>query len=595
MSFWQRLSRRLDLGDSELDCPDFWEEQANFDLDQDDFYNHLLDELYAALIVGPPGMGKSKLIEAVIQHLIYRQDRPCVVLLDPGAATAQQIERWALSDGRAEHTLIFDPAEEHYALAYNPLARTEGLALGLQAKLVQEAIFAALRLDERGRDSIYYAPMVKQVLYHLMHLLIETGCSLPEIPYLLASRPTGQAAAIIEQAKTEQVREFWQDLQKLSPSQRQQTLGLLQAELLSFVTSEPIQRMMALPDRSLNFSQFIEEGGLFIADLEAGTTLTSGDSKLLTNLLISSVVRACFARPPYTGREVHLILEEAGDIEFSSDISLILRRARKQRLRFWVLNQDLTSMRERDPVIFAMLWANITHRIAFGDLTFRDLELLAPEFYGEELNLQETKQELERTFFEPRESQRTITHESSLDSYAESYGEAEGSSWGAGESLAHIYSEEHGLLPLFTPEAVSRIEGQTHSSAGSHSSSHGSVSGHADVHGESTVPFYEMVERRELASREFWSLQEQLHRAAVKLKQLPKGKIALKRRGQPVEILKVPYIPDLPPPQNHQQLRERIFRNSPHYATLEEITKERAERTRALEVRKEEPENPTEF
>jgi len=580
VGFWQRLNKHLVLSNNQLNHSDFWEQQAELNLDEDDFYDHLLQgELYHALVVGPTGQGKSKMIQALIQHLLYRQDQPCVVLLDPGGATAREMERWALTEA-GQDPLILDPSEERYALSFNPMAKVAGLPLPLQARFLQESIFAALRLDERGRESVYYAPMIKQILYHLCHLLIETGFGLPQIPYLLSSKPTAAGAAMVERVQSQQVKDFWRDLQSLSPPQRQQTLSLLQAELLSFVTSEPIQRMMALPERALDFSQFIEQGGLFIADVEAGTALTALDSKLLTNLLISSVVRACFARPPYTGREVHLILEEAGDIEFTSEISLILRRARKQNLRFWVLNQDLMSMIEHNPRIFSMLWTNTTHKVAFGDLPFRDLEILALEFYGEQLDLKAIKDEIYRTYFEPKESERTIHSSgsssslSSMDSYSEGQGNL------ASSSAGEVYTEEGLLLPLHETIHLSQGSGAAHSRFSGSGSAHGSSQGYSES--ETIVPFYEFLKRRELSTRQFWAVEELLHQAKVELKGLRKGTIALKRRLHPVEILQVPRVPELPPLQNHQQLRERIFKQNPNYAKLEEIQAEREKRARQL-------------
>lgn len=572
MAFWQRLNAPYHERTRGL-RGGFWQRQTERLQSNYHFYQDLLDGLYHGFIVGPSGMGKSKLIEALVRFLKQRKDRPTIFLLDPGGATAKQVELWALREGLADETVILDPEESRFYLGYNPLAETPGLPISLQAKFLQEAIYTALRIDQKAKDSIYYAPMVKQCLYFLAHILMETKLTFEEASYLLASRPNKTAGAIIERAETAKVRDFWLDLQRLKPGQRQQTLGLLQAELLSFITSDPIKRMMGQRERMIIFPDFIESGKLFIANLEAGSTLTSMDAKLLTNLLISSIVRACFARPAYTGKEVFLILEEAGEIEFSSDIGTILRRARKQGLRTILLNQDICSMLEDSPKIFSMLWANANHRIAFGDLPFRDLEILAPEFYGEELNLKEVKDEIETVYFEPKESRRTIHTLSSIDSYADSEVEGTGDSFGEAE----VFTEEGFILPFRETIHLAESKGSSQSRAT------GSSQSHAEISGETIVPFYEYLKRSQVTNREFWSLQEQFHKVMVKLKQLPKATIALKRRGKSVEILKVPHIPDLPWPENCEELRAWIFKSSGYYATLEEVEAEQTERAKRLE------------
>jgi hypothetical protein len=88
---------------------------------------------------------------------------------------------------------------------------------------------------------------------------------------------------------------------------------------------------------------------------------------------------------------------------------------------------------------------------------------------------------------------------------------------------------------------------------------------------DTTIPFYEFIKRKELSSRTFWQLEELLHLAKVGLKSLGKREIALKRRGERVEILKVPYLPDIPTPIRFNKARERIFNESGYYAKIEEI------------------------
>lgn len=534
--------------------------------DENRFYKALLDGLYHGLFLGPTGCGKSKLVECLVRHLIRREDRPTIIVLDPGANTAKQLEFWAFKEGFRERLTILDPSEEGFYLGFNPLRRVPKLPLSLQAKFVQEAILTALELDQR--DSVFYMPLLEKVLYFLAHLLIEAQLTFSEAPYLLTSNPNAQTTAIVERAETEMVRDFWLDTLKLKAAQRHQIFGVAQARLLPFITSQPIARMMGQRERALDFTEFIESGDLFLANVEAGSALSALDSKLLANLLISSVVKACFSRPAYTGKEVYLIIEECGEGLIGTEIGKMLRRARKQNLRVILLNQDISSMISDNPKVFWQIWSNANFKIAFGDLAMQDLEILALEFFGEELDLEEVKDEILRTYFEPRESSRTVYHSSSVDSYGEVEGEFSSASSG------EVYLDEGLLLPSHETLYLSQGAG-----AGS---SRASSSGHADVSGESTVPFYEFLKQQELSSRQFWAIEELLHRAKVKLKSLAKGTIALKRRGEKVEILKVPWIKNTPPPKDHGKLREMIFKKSDFYATIGEIEKEREDRAKAF-------------
>jgi len=515
--------------------PKFYQELA----ERVHFYNYLLDDLYHMLIVGPTGIGKSKLVEALIRKLVKRADRPTVILLDPGGATAQSVENWALSKNLKQLTIL-DPAEKDFYLAYNPMRRVERMPIELQAKFIQEAILVALEIDQK--DSVFYQPVLEKVLYFLSHLLMETNFGLVEAAYLLSGQPNPKALAIIEKSRNDAVKEFWLDLQKSRSRERNQILGLAQARLLPFFTSELIRRM-SQTEQTIDMSQFIESGSLFLANLEAGSCLSRLDAKLLANLLISSIVRSCFSRPANTGKEVYLFIEECGEGLIGTEIGIMLRRARKQNLKVILLNQDISSLMERNAEVFYQIWSNTNFKVAFGDLPMKDLEVLGLEFFAEEFNLKKLKDEIYRTYFEPKESVRRVIS----DNYADSYSTGESRNldfrfWGT------------------------RQETRT------------SMSGS----GESEVPFYEYLEQQELASREFYSIEELLHQAKVKLKSLERGVIALKRRGQPVKILQVPYIADVEPPTEKETLRAELFKSLPYYATIKEIETKEKEREQEI-------------
>jgi hypothetical protein len=245
------------------------------------FWETLLEDLNHMLILGPTGVGKSRLIEGLIRHLILKRDSPTVFLIDPGGSTARALESFVARSHLEEKTLLLDPEEESFYLGFNPLRRLSGLPLSLQAKFIQEAILTALEINEK--DSVFYMPILEQVLYHLSYILIETDYTFEESQYLLSTTPNGQAQALIEKAKTKSVQAFWQDLQGLKPKERQQLLGLSQARLLPFITSPTIKAMLSQKERAISFPELIEEGKFFIANLESYSSLTPLDSKILSN------------------------------------------------------------------------------------------------------------------------------------------------------------------------------------------------------------------------------------------------------------------------------------------------------------------------
>jgi hypothetical protein len=533
----------------------------------EEVFAQIIDGLIHGLVVGPTNTGKSKLIEGMIRYLLLRGDEPCIALLDPGGATAKSMENLITYLGLEERTLLLDPEESRHYLSYNPLHRIPELPLSLQAKQVAEAILTALELDQK--DSVFFMPVLEQVLYHLAYLLIEGGWTFQEASLLLSTEPLAEAFPIIERSREPSVRRFWLGLQELKPRERQQLLGLAQARLLSFTTSELISRMTSQRERALDFKEAIEEGKVLIFNTEAYSNLTPLDSKILSNLLITSIVQACFSREPYTGKDVYIFIEECGEGLIGTEIGKMLRRARKQGLRVILANQDISSLKEENPIVFHQIWANTSHKIVFRDLPNTDLEIIAEEFFLDQLDPHSIKDQIMRTFYEPIESSRTITSYS----YGSSSFGAEGG--GAASGSGELFIEEGLILPL--RQTMSQHE----SEMSSHHSSEGW--GNSEQWSETEVPFYEFKERRELSSRTFYALEELLHLAKQKLKGLRPREICLKKRGEPAQILEVPYIEETPEiPEYKERARERIFKGSGHYATIEEIQREREQRQKEL-------------
>ena len=543
----------------------------------DTFFDEVLGELLHAFIVAPTGTGKSKLAMGLMQHLSFQWDQPCVILADQGGGTAQEFLRYVTMADLASRTIYFDPNETEHFLGFNPLRKIETMPLSLQAKFVSEAILTALNIQDM--DSTFFMPEMQKALYFLVYVLIEGGWTFHEAQWLLGNEPTTQGAAILQACSEPAVYGYWRSLQEMNLQQRKQLLSLLQSRLMPFLTSEVLGNVMSQRDHVLNMQELIETGQLLIADLSSYSTLTTFDSEVLGNLLVAEVVKACFARPPYTGKHVYLFIEECAEGLLSAEVGRILRRARKQHLHIILINTDITSIREANPVIFHQIWNNCSHKICFGDLAPEDLDIVAEEFFLDQMDPHAIKDQIDRTFFEPVESTRTIEGYSSTTSEHSSL--SSGQSTTDGSSLAFVMDADNQMFPMITGDALREIESQSSNDGYSSSSSQGES--HSESHSEVTVPFYEFKERQELSNRTFYQLDELLHLAKQRLKTLPQRHICLKRRGQPAQILEVPYIEDLPELDDyHDETRVEIFKQSGCYATVEEITAEHNRRDQAL-------------
>src|SRR5262249_33983960 len=140
-----------------------------------------------------------------------------------------------------------------------------------------------------------------------------------------------------------------------------------------------------------------------------------------------------------------------------------------------------------------------------------DVELISKELFTGEFNPDEVKDEIWHRGFAPVESTRTIRSHTSSESSGDSYGDVSHSSLASGQ----VWIPGSDLWSLPTLASNSRTSGSSSSRSRGHQ--FGSSSGMT----ETTVPFYEFHEYRELTSRTFRSLEEQLYLKKAQLKRQP--------------------------------------------------------------------------
>jgi hypothetical protein len=272
---------------------------------------------------------------------------------------------------------------------------------------------------------------------------------------------------------------------------------------------------------------------------------------------VSDVIQTAFQLK--LKRPIFLIVDEFSQF-VTPDFSFILDQARKVNLKCILAHQHLAQVKEEDPQVFSAALTNTSHKLVMGGLSNADLEILAGELFIDEWDFDERKLEIQRTYFHPHESRRTIQGYSHGSGASRS--SSRGSTFGANEELWGLEQELRG-----TYEASGESESEFES------------------HSEIEVPFYELEEKQELSSVQFRSPEELKLRSMVKLKTLKKREFALKADNQRVKFDRTLEVPDIELLERlKDQALTEVFQNQPYYASLEEISLEEQARLKALEI-----------
>jgi ABC-type branched-subunit amino acid transport system ATPase component len=516
------------------------------------------EELLHALVVGPTGMGKSRWVQLFCQS-VMADPYTTLILIDPGGDLFRALRDWAVLTRRSDRVLLFEPTAERI-LGYNATGQSHLPPAYRSARKVA----AVLKVFGEGDQT--QTPRARRWLYNVFVALIEAGLTLKEATHLLDLLENDYRAAIIERVQTATVRREWEVLQKMKLADRQGQIESTANRLRAFLDS-PAGYILSQQRRSLAIEEIIKRHQILLCNLEPFQGLTPADARVLGLLLIDDLIAATFSRPQGQRSPVVLVIDEAADY-LVSDIGYILRAGRKYNLTCILCVQDLAQLRE-DPQVYGDIIANTPTKIVFGDLPEEDLQLLAPLLFRPEWDIHQRKLELEHIRLKPVETTRSIE----INSWSESTGESTGQ--GQGQSIIPRPGLSEDLMITYEQFNF----GQFHSSTAGGSTSE--------------IPWYDYEEVPELASVQFYSLEELQHLTMTKLKSMRPREIAIKLRGKPVRFDQTPDCPDLfVSPHLIEQFTHEVWTLHPYYATIEEIVAEEDQRLSDL-VKRPTQSNPT--
>jgi hypothetical protein len=251
--------------------------------------------------------------------------------------------------------------------------------------------------------------------------------------------------------------------------------------------------------KTIDFTSVLD-GKIFLVNLDLQSTISMDDQQLLGTLLLNELMTAAFARPRGQRREFYLCIDEAQRF-VTKDLCEILDGARKFGLHVLLAHQHLNQFRLKDPEVYYSALTNARTKVIFGGIDDEDADVFAKRFG--QVNLKEIKDEIWRTTYVPVESPRLIVGESDSE--------------GGGHSYSSITHESIASGQVFINDSVSWPMSEnpvttTASAASGTGTTEGEHTTWAHSRSETLVPWYEYHAKNELATRAFYSLEEQLYK-----------------------------------------------------------------------------------
>jgi hypothetical protein len=340
----------------------FRSHRIEFGIKRDDRRRH-------TYIIGKSGMGKSKLLELMIDSDIKRGEG--VAIIDPhGEVITEVLTR--IPPERINDVIVFDPADTKNPIAFNPM---EVIDPDLKSQLAAGVLgtFKKIFGDSWG-------PRLEYIFnYTLLALLDTPDTTLIGVVRMLTDK--NYRKTIIDNIQDPVVKKFWiTEFASYSDKFASEAIAPILNKVGQFIANPLVRNIIGQPNSSFNIRQAMDEGKILLFNLSVGR-VGEVNASLLGSFIITSVQLAAMSRADMLEdkrRDFYLYVDEFQNFATES-FATILSEARKYRLNLIMANQYVAQMEDvvREAV-FGNVGTMITFRVGAADATFLEKEFNPP-------------------------------------------------------------------------------------------------------------------------------------------------------------------------------------------------------------------------
>lgn len=484
-------------------------------------------------IVGASGSGKSKFMESLLRQDITAGRGLC--LIDPHGTLADDVVQWCaatgMNDFRKIHVIV--PSDLSWTVGFNPL-RDDGRSE--TSSRVDAMVSACAQVW--GGESTNATPLLKKCLRAVFYTLAVRNLTLAEATMLTTSGNVQLRRSLTDNLPDPILDAVWQEFEGLQRREFSEQFSSTNNRLMEFLSSPVVRRIIGQQAHALDLRKVMDEDEILIVNLKPGGALSADNARVLGTLLTSELFLLARTRDQHTASShpFSLYIDECYDY-LTSDIEKMLDQTRKFGLHLVLGHQRLGQLGDRFGSIFNGVMAGGQTKVVFGGLSDEDADYMAREIMRTTMNLERPKHILDKPvvvdevpFWLESESwgsnESTTLTEGETSSWSSSEGESEGSSQGYNE-----LDEERGY-------SESRSSSWSTSSGGARTRSVGETRGTSHARGRSQT----LKPVRKMMVTAVHSLEEEMHLAIIKLRELARGTAIVKRPGKPPTYIRTQII-----------------------------------------------------
>ena len=324
------------------------------------------DRLYHMYVIGRTGTGKSTLLETLMRQDIAHGKG--MALLDPHGDLAEKVVG-AIPEQRQSDLVYFNASDPSQPYGYNPLKRVVKDKRPLAASGLLEV------MKKMWDDA--WGPRMEHILRNaLLVLLDQEHVTLPDILRLF--HDDGFRKRVAAECTNLQVKAFWlTEYPKYSYRLRADGIMPIQNKVGAFLANPILYRILAEPEKTLNFRRIMDEGKILVINLAKGK-IGEDSTALLGGLLVTTLSLAAFSRAEVEETKRYNFFLYMDEFQYFTTLSMAHMTAelRKYHVGLILANQFLDQL---EPEIRDAVLGNVGTLVSFR-LGPKDASLVAKEF-----------------------------------------------------------------------------------------------------------------------------------------------------------------------------------------------------------------------
>jgi hypothetical protein len=531
-------------------------------------------------VVGASGTGKSKFLEWLACQHIDRRHGVCVI--DPHGALADGVVAYCASldaDRHGRRIHVVDIADPQWCLGFNPLSVDGLVDPTLRADTMVDTIS-----EVWGGEDTNKLPLLATNLDLVFYALVSNRLTLVEASALTRTKDNEDIRGLLTSRLPDFVYdEYWRDLRDLKDHELRESFGSTRRRLLRFLRPA-VRRMVGQSKTTINLRRVMDEGEILIVNLAGKGVVSDEVSRVIGAMLLAEFRLAAMGRTVELGRRhpYYVIVDECYDY-LTGDVERSLAETSKLGLHLTLAHQRLGQLRRRSELIYNGVMGGAQTKVVFGGLADEDAEIMAREIMRTTFDLERPKRSLDKPVVVGYERIWLRGYNTS-DGYVDTAGTVEGENWAAvsgasaaaGQSFAIDADGNPTPYPVATQEVSGTSDAFSRGGIITNTRARGTTHNAGSSDQEALAPILQTM------TTQVHSLEEEVHRAIVTLREQPNQRAIVKLRGQPAKGVTIPTIREaLVRPERVEAFKTRVKEQSayltPMHVAEAEIEQRRAD------------------